>query len=59
MADIIITAILAAAVFFILKSRLNKFRRGECGGSCAGCTGCAGCHSGGCSAKGAEEKTKD
>ncbi len=58
MADIIIIAILAVAVFFILKSGLGKLRRGECAGGCAGCQGCAGCHSGGCSTKQSEEKTE-
>ncbi len=42
MADFIIIAVLAAAVFFILKDRAGKARRGECTGGCAGCRGCSG-----------------
>lgn len=47
MTDIIIITIIAVAAFFILRSQLRKFRRGQCGGGCAGCGGaCGGC--GGC-----------
>lgn len=42
MADIIIIAALAAAVFFVLRSLLGKRRRGQCAGGCAGCGGCGG-----------------
>ena len=48
MADIIVVAVLAAAVFFIVRSQLHKLRSGQCGGGCAegqcggGCpVGCA------------------
>lgn len=39
MADIIVVAVLAAAVFFIVRSQLHKLRSGHCGGGCLG--GCA------------------
>lgn len=42
MADFIIIAVLAVAVFLILKDRVGKARRGECTGGCAGCRGCSG-----------------
>lgn len=57
-ADIIIIAILAVVVFFILKSQIGKARRGECSGGCSGCSGCAGCHSGSCGTKQPKEKTE-
>ncbi len=58
MADMIIIAALAAAVFFILRGQIRKLRSGQCAGGCAGCSaggsgcggsggsccgGCAGC----------------
>lgn len=47
MADIIIIAVLAIAVFFIVRGELKKLKRGQCSGGCAGCAGssgnCAGC----------------
>ncbi len=43
MADIIIISILAALVFLILRSRLQRSGRGSCQGGCAGCSGCCGC----------------
>lgn len=44
MGDIIIVAVIVIAVFFILRSQIRKFHRGECGGGCAGCSGsCCGC----------------
>ena len=44
MGDIIIVTVIMTAVFFILRRQIRKFRRGECGGGCAGCSGsCCGC----------------
>ena len=44
MGDIIIVTVIAAAVFFILRSQIRKLRRGQCYGGCAGCSGnCSGC----------------
>lgn len=40
MADIIIIAVLAAAAFIIIRSRIRKLGKGSCCGSCAGCSGC-------------------
>ena len=55
MADMIIIAALAAAVFFILRGRLRRLRSGQCGGGCAGCagggSGCMGC-GGSCGSRG-------
>nr|WP_318683628.1 FeoB-associated Cys-rich membrane protein [uncultured Acetatifactor sp.] len=42
MADMILTAAIAAAVFFIIRGRLRKLRSGSCGCGCGGCSGCAG-----------------
>lgn len=41
-ADFIVIAILAAAVFFILRGQIRKFRRGQCSGGCPGCSGSCG-----------------
>lgn len=57
MADMIIIAALAAAVFFILRGQIRKLRSGQCAGGCAGCSAggsgcggsCGGC-AGGCAA---------
>ena len=44
MGDIIIVTVIVTAVFLILRHQIRKFRRGECGGGCAGCSGsCCGC----------------
>lgn len=44
LADIVIIVILAAAVFFILRSQIRRFRGGQCSGGCPGCSGnCSGC----------------
>ena len=45
MADIIIIAALATAVFFILRGQLGKLRKGQCAGGCAGCSSCGSCGS--------------
>lgn len=42
MADTIIVAALAVIVFFIVRSRLRRLRRGQCSGGCAGCCGSCG-----------------
>lgn len=57
MADIIIIAVLAVAVFFILRGQLAKLRKGQCVGGCSSCAGCAHCAAG-CSAQKPEEKAK-
>ena len=41
MADMIIIVILAIAAFFVIRSQLQKIKRGGCGGGCSGCSGCA------------------
>lgn len=46
MGNVIVLSILAAAVFFSVRSLL-KSRKSGCCGSCSGCRGCA--HSGCCS----------
>ena len=44
LADIVIIVILAAAVFFVLRSQIHRLRGGQCSGGCPGCTGnCRGC----------------
>ena len=44
LADIVIIAILVAAVFFILRGQIRKFRQGQCSGGCPGCNrSCSGC----------------
>ncbi len=44
MADVIIIAVLAVIVFFIVRGQLRKLRKGQCSGGCAGCSGsCNGC----------------
>ena len=50
MADIIIIAVLAIIVFFILRSQLGKLRKGQCAGGCAGCAGCG--NGGSCGSQG-------
>lgn len=45
MVDVIIIAVLAVIVFFIVKSQLRKLGRGQCSGGCEGCCGSCG---GGC-----------
>lgn len=45
MADVIIIAALAMAVFFIVRGQIR--RRGQCPGGCAGCGGGSGCPGGG------------
>lgn len=55
MADVIIIAALATAVFFILRSQLGKLRKGQCAGgcgSCGSCGACGGCGSRACGASG-------
>ena len=49
-ADLIILAVIALALFFIVRGviRDRKAGKSSCGGSCAGCGACAGCS--GCSA---------
>ena len=44
-ADIVIIAVLAAAVFFVVRGMIRDRKAGKpsCGGSCAGCGACAGC----------------
>lgn len=37
LADIVIIAILATAVFFILRGQIRKYRKGQCCGGCSGC----------------------
>ena len=48
-ADIVIIAVIALAVFFIVRGMIRNKKAGKpsCGGSCAGCGACAGCS--GCS----------
>lgn len=41
MTDIIIIAVLAIAVFFIIRNELKKISRGQCTGGCSGCGGCS------------------
>lgn len=44
MIDVIIIAVIAMAVFFIVRRELRRFRKGQC---CSGCSGCnCGCKSG-------------
>lgn len=38
LADIVIIAILATAVLFILRGQIRKHRKGQC---CCGCSGCS------------------
>ena len=49
-ADIVICAVIIAAVFFVVRGMIRDKKAGKssCGGSCAGCGACAGCS--GCSA---------
>ena len=47
MADVIIIAALAMAVFFIVRGQIRHRRRGQCPGGCAGCGGGSGCPGGG------------
>ena len=49
-ADIVIIAVIAASVFFVVRGMIRDKKAGKssCGGSCAGCGACAGCA--GCSA---------
>lgn len=43
MIDVIIIAVIAMAVFFIVRRELRRFRKGQC---CSGCSGCnCGCKS--------------
>ena len=48
-ADIVIIAVILAAVFFVIRGMIRDKKAGKssCGGSCAGCGACAGCS--GCS----------
>lgn len=44
LADIVIIAILATAVFFILRGQIRKYRKGQCCGGCSGCgDNCCSC----------------
>lgn len=44
MGDIIIVTAIMTSVFLILRRQIRRFRKGECGGGCAGCSGsCCGC----------------
>lgn len=44
MADIIIVAVLAIAVFLIVRARLHKMRSGSCCSDCSGsCSSCSVC----------------
>ena len=44
-ADLIVIAVIAAAVFFVVRGMIRDKKAGKpsCGGSCAGCGACAGC----------------
>lgn len=55
MADIIIIAVLAVIVFFIVRSQFRKVRRGQCVSGCSNCAGCAHCAAG-CSSEKLKEK---
>lgn len=46
MGDVVVITVIVTAVFFILRSQVRKFRKGQCSGGCAGCSGgCSGCMS--------------
>lgn len=56
-ADLIIIAVIAAIVFFVVRGMIRDKKAGKssCGGSCAGCGACAGCSA--CSADGCPAQT--
>lgn len=44
LADIVIIAVLATAVLFILRGQIRKYRKGQCCGGCSGCSDdCCSC----------------
>ncbi len=43
LSNIIIVAVLLAAVLFALRSVVKKRKSGGCGCGCSGCSGCSGC----------------
>lgn len=45
MADLVIIAAIAAAVFLIVRRELRRLKSGQCGEGCGGCGGscCGGC----------------
>lgn len=48
MADMVIMALLAAAVFFILRGRIRRAHDGRCSGGCGLCGQGKECRPGGC-----------
>lgn len=54
MVDVLIIAVLAVTVYFIVRSQLGRLRKGRCCGDCAGC-----CNSCGGDCGTAESKTEN
>lgn len=48
MADVIIIAALAAAVFLVLRGGIRRLRSGQCAGGCPGCGSGSCCPGGSC-----------
>lgn len=45
-ADYVILAIIAAAIFFAVRSLVRRGKKGGCGCGCSDCSGCPGSKSG-------------
>lgn len=43
-ASMVLLLVVAAIVFFLLRSRIREHKQGSCGCGC-GCSGCSGCRS--------------
>ena len=47
LASLVLLLVVAAIVFFLVRSKIKERKQGSCGCGCAGCSGCAGHKKGG------------
>ena len=47
LASLVLLLVVAAIVFFLVRSKIKEQKQGSCGCGCAGCSGCAGHKKGG------------
>ncbi|MBR1757610.1 MAG: FeoB-associated Cys-rich membrane protein [Lachnospiraceae bacterium] len=47
LASLVLLLVVAAIIFFLVRSKLKKHKNGACGCGCEGCSGCAAHKKGG------------